>query len=161
MIGEPGIGAVSHNATNEQGFTMSTPRPTTRKPYRLIPEGLASFRAAAARTRPWERSTGPRSTEGKARSNRNAWKHGERAADTIRTRRLVAALLTKIDTHEPERNALFNETGSGVQPRVSPGSRCPVEPMEVSDPMRDASNLNESEYRLDSALQVAFENFTY
>ena len=28
---------------------------------------------------PWERSTGPRSTEGKAKASRNAWKGGARA----------------------------------------------------------------------------------
>ena len=29
--------------------------------------------------RPWERSTGPRTAEGKARASRNAWKGGLRA----------------------------------------------------------------------------------
>lgn len=28
--------------------------------------------------RPWERSTGPRTAEGKARASRNAWKGGHR-----------------------------------------------------------------------------------
>lgn len=32
------------------------------------------------RWRPWEQSTGPRTPHGKARSSRNAWKGGGRAA---------------------------------------------------------------------------------
>ena len=65
-----------------------------RKPYRLSPEGLASLRASAAKTRPWERSTGPRTPEGKARSRMNAWKHGERAAEVAQQKRLSKELLS-------------------------------------------------------------------
>lgn len=38
--------------------------------------------------RPWEKSTGPRSTDGKARVARNAWKGGMRA-ETRRFARLL------------------------------------------------------------------------
>ncbi len=38
--------------------------------------------------RPWERATGPRSVEGKAKAARNAWKGGERKA----LRQLAAVL---------------------------------------------------------------------
>ncbi|MPZ46983.1 MAG: hypothetical protein GEV05_27185 [Betaproteobacteria bacterium] len=34
--------------------------------------------------RPWGRSTGPRTDEGKARSSLNAWKHGARSAEALR-----------------------------------------------------------------------------
>lgn len=33
---------------------------------------------AIRRWKPWERSTGPRTAQGKARVSRNAWKGGER-----------------------------------------------------------------------------------
>ena len=54
--------------------------PKRRRRYRLTPAGLASLRAANARVRPWERSTGPRTAAGKARARMNALRHGERSA---------------------------------------------------------------------------------
>lgn len=39
------------------------------------------LRAAAIRNRPWEHSTGPRTTGGKARSRMNALKHGRETAE--------------------------------------------------------------------------------
>lgn len=71
--------------------TNTTPNPPRR--YRLTPEGLASLRATAARVRPWELSTGPRTAEGKARSRANSWKHGERSAEAVERRARVAGLL--------------------------------------------------------------------
>ena len=65
-----------------------------RSPYRLSPEGLESLRASARRTRPWERSTGPRTAQGKARSRMNAWKHGERSAEATQQKRLSKELLS-------------------------------------------------------------------
>ncbi len=44
----------------------------------FTPQGLVRLREAAFLTRPWERATGPRTIEGKARSARN-W-HAKRAA---------------------------------------------------------------------------------
>jgi len=38
----------------------------------MSPEGRARVRAAALLHKPWERSTGPRTAEGKARSARNS-----------------------------------------------------------------------------------------
>ena len=42
------------------------------------------------RVRPWEKSTGPRTVEGKARACMNAYRHGERSAEP-RLRRLRQA----------------------------------------------------------------------
>lgn len=43
--------------------------------------------------RPWEKSTGPRSAEGKARASRNAFKGGQRQALRALARQIDAALL--------------------------------------------------------------------
>lgn len=37
----------------------------------LTPETIAKWRAAALKNRPWERSTGPKTAEGKAQAARN------------------------------------------------------------------------------------------
>jgi hypothetical protein len=47
------------------------------------PEGLERLRQAARERRPWERSTGPASAEGKAVSRKNALRHGGRAGKTL------------------------------------------------------------------------------
>ena len=51
-----------------------------RKRWRgLTAEGLERLRAAAQAGRPWEKSTGPRSTAGKRTSRRNARRHDGRS----------------------------------------------------------------------------------
>ena len=70
-------------------------RPPIR-PYRLTPEGLISLRSSAARTRPWDQSTGPKSPEGKARSRMNAQKHGERSARATASRGAIARLMRSV-----------------------------------------------------------------
>jgi hypothetical protein len=47
--------------------------------YYRTPEHRARQSAAIQQWRPWERSTGPKSEEGKARVSRNAYKGGRRA----------------------------------------------------------------------------------
>jgi hypothetical protein len=47
---------------------------THRKGF--TPEGLERLRQSAISRRLWEAATGPRTSEGKARSARNAWKGG-------------------------------------------------------------------------------------
>ena len=47
--------------------------------YHLTSTGLASLRFAAAHNKPWSKSTGPKSENGKAISRLNAFKHGERS----------------------------------------------------------------------------------
>lgn len=59
---------------------------------RISPEGRARLRLAIAARRPWLRSTGPRSAEGKARSRHNAAKHGYYTAEAIALRRQLADL---------------------------------------------------------------------
>lgn len=44
--------------------------------YTRTPEHRASAAARIKSTKPWSRSTGPRTAEGKARSSRNAFKDG-------------------------------------------------------------------------------------
>ena len=55
-------------------------------------ERRAKQRAAIARWRPWERSTGPRRAEGKAVASRNADRGGERAKLRAAVRELRAML---------------------------------------------------------------------
>ncbi len=67
-------------------------RPTARRRYRLTPAGMASLRAAARRVRPWEHSTGPRTTAGKARSRMNALRHGDRSAEMMTLNREITQI---------------------------------------------------------------------
>lgn len=59
------------------------------------PERRARQAEATRRWKPWERSTGPRTAEGKAAASRNADKGGKRAklrADLARVRALIRML---------------------------------------------------------------------
>lgn len=86
--------------------TNKDERPKRR--YRLTPEGLASLRAAAERNRPWERSTGPRTTGGKARSRMNAWKHGADAAYQRQLRRVQRLIIKKYKNWSHDGNAAID-----------------------------------------------------
>lgn len=46
--------------------------------------------AAIRRWKPWARSTGPKTEDGKRSVSRNAWKHGGYDAQTKEVRRLLA-----------------------------------------------------------------------
>ena len=86
---------------------MATPKPSRTRPYRLSPEGLASLRETIERNKPWERSTGPRTEDGKARSSRNALKHGERSAAAEEAR----AIRTKLDRLLRDRRPVIGQNG--------------------------------------------------
>jgi hypothetical protein len=44
--------------------------------YKLSKKGLQALRRTAARTKPWKKSTGPKTATGKMRSRMNGLKHG-------------------------------------------------------------------------------------
>lgn len=69
-----------------------------KRTYTLSAEGLASLRAAARRNRPWEQSTGPQTTAGKARSRMNAYKHGADSEHERHLRRVQRLLIRKYST---------------------------------------------------------------
>jgi hypothetical protein len=71
---------------NEQGC------PTPGRPYCLTPTGLKALQAAASRTQPWRRSTGPRTVTGKQRSRMNALKLGLYTREMLADRRELAQL---------------------------------------------------------------------
>lgn len=62
-------------------------------PRRWTPEQRAEQAEKIKRWKPWERSTGPATDEGKAAASRNAVKHGMRGATWIEKRRQLAELL--------------------------------------------------------------------
>lgn len=51
------------------------------------PERRAKQAEAIRRWKPWEKSTGPRTDDGKEASSQNAWKHGLRTAGEIEDRK--------------------------------------------------------------------------
>ena len=76
----------------------SIPRPKRR--YRLSPEGRASLKQTAAANRPWAKSTGPRTAEGKDRAKMNAFQHGARSAEAAGRRKTIRRLLKFLQAPE-------------------------------------------------------------
>jgi hypothetical protein len=62
------------------------------KKYRrnLSPEFIEAARQRILATKPWEKSTGPRTEEGKLKSSQNAFKHGRRSRTMIEVNRVIA-----------------------------------------------------------------------
>jgi hypothetical protein len=54
------------------------------------PERRAAHRAAIQNWKPWTKSTGPRSAEGKKRSSMNAFRNGGRTVHILRLKALLA-----------------------------------------------------------------------
>jgi hypothetical protein len=75
------------------------------------PELRRKQSTAIKRWRPWERSTGPRTPEGKATVSRNAFKGGERPA-----LRQLARLLRQIEGEKPEQADAHSNTPSRHPP---------------------------------------------
>ncbi len=68
------------------------------KKYRrnLSPEFIEAARQRILATKPWEKSTGPRTTEGKAKSSQNHFKHGRRSRAMIEVNRVIAEVVKNI-----------------------------------------------------------------
>ena len=64
-----------------------------KRRYELSVEGRASLRASIGHVKPWTRSTGPRTPDGKAVSSRNALKHGLRSKEVRRAEREISVAL--------------------------------------------------------------------
>jgi hypothetical protein len=58
------------------------------------PERKAQQARSIRNWRPWEKSTGPQSDEGKVVSARNATKHGARSLDTLEVMRRLRAYMS-------------------------------------------------------------------
>ncbi len=79
----------------------------------LTPAGRERLRRAALRNRPWERSTGPVTDEGKARSALNSLRHGRETTE-CRSWRRDALRFIRLDL--AIRNAILGK----AKPRKSP-----------------------------------------
>jgi hypothetical protein len=62
------------------------------KKYRrnLSPEFIEAARQRILATKPWEKSTGPRTVQGKAKSSQNNFKHGRRSRAMIEVNRIIS-----------------------------------------------------------------------
>ena len=72
----------------------------------MSPEGKARVRAATLAHRPWERSTGPRTAEGKARAARNS-SLGREGPSIRELRAELAEVFTLIHQMTASRNSLM------------------------------------------------------
>jgi hypothetical protein len=66
-------------ATRQQ--TVGTDQAEGTRRYKLSQKGLQALRKTAARTKPWMKSTGPKTARGKMRSRMNGLKHGMYSAN--------------------------------------------------------------------------------
>ena len=76
--------------TNEKETTDAPARPRRSPP---TPERLAFLRTFIHRVQPWLSATGPKTPAGKARSSRNALKHGIRCREAITQRKELAEIM--------------------------------------------------------------------
>ena len=84
-----------------------------RAPYCLSAKGRRVLVATIRRNRPWTRSTGPRTAEGKRRSSANSLRHGRRRASVLHRLGNQAAVLDALHAHID-----FDET-TPQQPRTA------------------------------------------
>jgi hypothetical protein len=65
------------------------------KKYRrnLSPDFIEAARQRILASKPWEKSTGPRTQEGKAKSSQNNFKHGRRSRTMIEVSRIIAEVV--------------------------------------------------------------------
>jgi hypothetical protein len=70
--------------------------------YLLSKRGLRSLRATIRRNKPWTRSTGPRTPEGKAKVATNPLVHGERSVAITNFRRLVKLTIGELRSAKHE-----------------------------------------------------------
>lgn len=68
-----------------------------KRRYRLTLRGRRALQANIRRTRPWQKATGPQTPEGKARSSRNALKHGRRSREAIAEQRTTGGFLRMVE----------------------------------------------------------------
>lgn len=61
------------------------------------PERIAKQRELMQRTRPWEKSTGPKSADGKARSSRNGVTHGLTTRENLALKKAVRDVEQSLD----------------------------------------------------------------
>ena len=95
----------------------------------FTPEGLARLRQSALAHRPWERSTGPRTPEGKARSARNP-KLLQKGDRSVRELRAELAGLDGLFCRMEDGRALLHASGRAGAPCVLTGPEAPSTPRE-------------------------------
>lgn len=103
---------------------MPHPEPDSPQSRGWTPERRARHAAAMRRWSPWTKSTGPKTASGKARSSRNAYKHGERSIEVrllravmVNQRRLHsgAAFIAKNATNELLDNRAYRMLDASLQ----------------------------------------------
>src|SRR5688572_10551440 len=94
---------------NHSEFQETPAAGSSKRKYALSETGRASLQASVRRRKPWTSSTGPRTPSGKARARQNAWRHGERSAETRERLRAIRATLRLIRRSKSTRTASGDE----------------------------------------------------
>ncbi len=103
----------------DEPYDPKPPLPGLAEVHGWTEERRKKHAESIKRWKPWNKSTGPRSAAGKARSSKNALKHGQRSAEMRLLRSLIAsqkrlhtlAARAAREKHQKRANELLDDGG--------------------------------------------------